>query len=169
MKTKIVSSLFFISIFFACKKEDLTEKEPNPPPVDEYVHNLNKTSLLKLVNDVRQQGCTCGTATMPPVASITWNDQLGNAAFLHSTDMYSNNYFSHTGLNGSNPGNRITAQGYTWRTYGENIARGYTSEQSVMAGWLGSEGHCRNIMNAAFREMGACREGNYWTQLFGAR
>ena len=47
----------------------------------------------------------------------------------------------------------------------ENIANGYASEQSVMNGWLGSEGHCKNIMNGSFKEMGAGREGNYWTQI----
>ena len=101
--------------------------------------------------------------------AVTWNDKLAKAAYDHSVDMKLNDYFSHTGLNGSNPGQRITAAGYIWKTYGENIANGYASEQAVMNGWLGSEGHCKNIMNGSFKEMGAGREGNYWTQIFGAR
>ncbi len=64
--------------------------------------------------------------------------------------MKTNNYFSHTGLNGSTAGQRITAAGYTWSAYGENIANGYSSEQAVINGWLGSEGHCKNIMSAEF-------------------
>jgi uncharacterized protein YkwD len=83
--------------------------------------------------------------------------------------MNANKYFSHTGLDGSNAGQRITLAGYTWAAYGENIAMGYSSEQAVMNGWLNSEGHCRNIMNGKFKEMGAGRDGNYWTQDFGSK
>ena len=106
---------------------------------------------------------------MPPVSPVTWNDQLAKAAYEHSADMKTKNYFEHIAPDGSNPGERITATGYIWRTYGENIALGYKDEQAVMNGWLTSEGHCKNIMNANFKEMGAGREGNYWSQEFGAK
>jgi uncharacterized protein YkwD len=36
-----------------------------------------------------------------------------------------------------------------------------------MNGWLGSEGHCKNIMSANLKEVGVAREGNYWTEDFG--
>src|SRR3990172_6631535 len=95
----------------------------------------------------------------PPVA---WNDSLAIAAYLHSEDMATNQFFSHTGSDGSSPGDRITREGYAWWTYGENIAVGYPTVSAVMQGWLGSDGHCRNIMNPAFREIGAAyAEGPY--------
>ena len=50
---------------------------------------------------------------------------------------------------------RISRQGYSWRTYGENIAIGYPTVASVIQGWLGSEEHCRNLMDPAFAEIGA--------------
>ena len=106
---------------------------------------------------------------MPAVAVVTWNDKLAKAAYYHSVEMKSNDYFSHTGLNGSNAGQRITAAGYTWKTWGENIANGYTTEQAVVSGWLSSEGHCKNIMGINFKEMGVGRQGNYWTQVFAAK
>jgi uncharacterized protein YkwD len=84
------------------------------------------------------------------------------AAYLHSSDMAVNQFFSHTGSDGSSPGDRITREGYAWRTYGENIAVGYPTVSAVLQGWLGSDGHCRNIMNPAFREIGAAyAEGPY--------
>jgi len=169
MKTRIITASIIIALFFSCKKEDTATGDEPIPPADEFVHNLNKTSLLSLINQSRLQGCTCGTTVMPSVAAITWNDQLGNAAYLHSADMNSNNYFSHTGLDGSTPGTRIAAQGYNWKSYGENIANGFTSEQSVMQGWLNSEGHCKNIMDSKFKEIGAGRSGNYWTEVFGSK
>ena len=84
-----------------------------------------------------------------------WSDPLAMAAYLHSEDMAWNGFFSHTGSDGSSAGVRITRQGYPWTAYGENIAVGYTTVSSVIQGWLGSEGHCRNLMSPAFTEIGA--------------
>jgi uncharacterized protein YkwD len=155
---------------YSCQKQDLTAKVlPTDDSSGVSGNNVNQATLLQLVNNVRQSGCTCGSTIMPPVSAITWNIRLETAAFNHSNDMYINDYFNHVGLNGSSAGERITAAGYIWITYGENIAKGYTSEQSVVAGWINSEGHCKNIMNASFREMGVGRAGSYWTQEFGTR
>lgn len=154
-------------LVYSCQKEDLQpDKNSNHNTTDS---TTKETLLLTLVNNVRQTGCTCGTTVMPPVPPLTWNDLLEKAALGHSKDMNTNNYFSHTGLDGSSPGDRITRAGYTWKAYGENIALGYTAEQDVMNGWLQSEGHCKNIMSSRVKEMGVGRDGNYWTQVFGMR
>jgi uncharacterized protein YkwD len=170
MKTKflvVAISLFFIFLY-SCRKGDVTVPKQDPP-VNSNSFNVQKDVMLQRINSVRAAGCTCGSTTMPPVAAISWSDQLAAAAYHHSKDMFQKNYFSHTGANGSSPGERIVAAGYNWKTYGENIAKGYASEEAVIAGWLASEGHCKNIMNPSFKEMGAGREGSYWTQLFGSR
>jgi len=52
---------------------------------------------------------------------------------------------------------------------GENIAFGQTTEAQVFNDWIASESHCKNIMTASFKEMGAARADNYWTQVFGAK
>jgi len=175
---RILTIIAILSVLtFSCKKQDLpannetgnTGSGNNGGSAPDVVYNVSKSKILQLINNVRQTGCNCGSTTMPPVAAVTWNDKLGKAAYDHSVDMKSNDYFSHTGLNGSNAGQRITAAGYTWKAYGENIAKGYSTEQAVVNGWLSSEGHCKNIMSSNFKEMGVGREGNYWTQDFGAR
>ena len=127
----LLYTLILSVLLFSCKKEDIpatiettnngTGNTGNTTPT--IVYNVNKAKILQLVNNVRKSGCTCGTTAMPPVAAVTWNDKLAKAAYDHSLDMKSNDYFSHTGLNGSSPGQRITAAGYVWKTYGENIAR----------------------------------------------
>jgi uncharacterized protein YkwD len=65
-------------------------------------------------------------------------------------------------------------------TWGENIAQGYPSPEDVVEGWMDSDGHCSNIMAAAFSligvgyypgeasGMGFSRDAHYWTQNFGA-
>jgi uncharacterized protein YkwD len=174
IKWGILVAFLFSLALVSCQKEDIkpvetTPVEPEAPAGPAIVYNVNKAKMLELVNNVRRTGCNCGNTAMPPVAAVTWNDRLARAAFDHSADMQAHEYFSHTGLNGSNAGQRMIAAGYNWRAYGENIAKGYANEQAVINGWLGSEGHCRNIMNAGFREMGVGRQGDYWTQLFGSR
>lgn len=131
--------------------------------------SVNKTMMLQLVNEVRKKGCQCGDTYYYPVKEVLWNDQLEKAAYNHSLDMYTNEYFSHVAPDGSNGGVRITRVGYNWKAFGENIAAGYRSEKEVVDGWLSSPGHCKNIMSTNFKEMGVARVGNYWTQEFGSK
>ncbi|MCC6289320.1 MAG: CAP domain-containing protein [Chitinophagaceae bacterium] len=157
-------------ILFSCKKDDAMETTP-PEEVQkpDFAYGVNAADILDMVNEVRKSGCNCGATYMPPVSELTWNDALGKAAYAHSGDMKNQNYFSHTGSDNSNAGERITAAGYSWITYGENIALGQTTERMVMNSWLKSEEHCKNIMNAGFKEMGVGRIDNYWTQVFAAK
>jgi uncharacterized protein YkwD len=111
--------------------------------------------FLAAVNQARSASRICGDTPYGPAPPVSWSDSLAMAAYLHSEDMVLNNFFSHTGADGSSPGQRISRQGYPWRTYGENIAVGYPTVSSVIQGWLGSEGHCVNLMNPAFTEIGA--------------
>ena len=126
--------------------------------------------ILNRVNQARAAGRSCGTASDPPAPALAWNGMLFNAAGAHSTDMAANNYFSHTSQDGRSAGQRITGAGYAWRAYGENIAAGQTSAQSVVDGWLASPGHCANLMDANFADIGtACVASStstyrtYWT------
>ncbi|GGR41996.1 hypothetical protein GCM10010251_68640 [Streptomyces aurantiogriseus] len=114
---------------------------------------------MALVNSERSKaGCS----------PVTLNATLSKAAQGHSADMASHQNMSHTGSDGSNPGERITRAGYSWSTYGENVAYGYATPEKVMAGWMSSPGHKRNILNCGFKEIGVglAQPGNYWTQDF---
>lgn len=57
------------------------------------------------------------------------------------------------------------------KAYGENIARGHNSVSRVMAAWMSSDGHQRNILRASYGSIGVCCieiDGIwYWVQLFG--
>lgn len=134
-----------------------------------------EAEALRLVNAQRAAGATCGSrGSFAPAAALTWNARLASAAYGHSRDMADNNYFSHDSLDGRSMADRINATGYTWSTIGENIAAGYNSVQSVVSGWMASEGHCANLMNPRFTEFAlACARNDasqyrlYWTQNFG--
>ncbi|WP_316847582.1 CAP domain-containing protein [Pedobacter psychrodurus] len=168
----IVYPLVCITICFAlsCKKGTDSDSSPtDDPPVISTATNINNDALLKLVNDTRLAGCNCGTTVMPPVGALSWNVNLSSAAIAHSKYIASIKALSHTSANGDNVGARVKATGYTWTAVGENIASGQTSEAQVFNDWIKSADHCKNIMNAAFKEMGAAKTDHYWVQVFAAR
>lgn len=126
----------------------------------------DEDKLLVLVNEIRSEGCNCGDDYFPPADDLVWNDTLELAAQNHSDDMNEHDNLSHTGSDGSDPGDRLHTVGYEWSTYGENVAVGFSSGEDVIEGWLDSPGHCRNIMNGNVTQMGVATSGSYWTQVF---
>ncbi|MFE1426669.1 sigma-70 family RNA polymerase sigma factor [Streptomyces fungicidicus] len=115
--------------------------------------------VLSLTNTERAKA-GCG-----PVKS---DDRLARAAQLHSEDMSANDYFSHTGQNGSSFVDRAKAQGHP-SPGAENIARGQSSAASVMDAWMNSPGHRANILNCSLTSLGVgVTESDWtWTQVFG--
>ena len=167
--------LLLLTVFIFCTgcESDLStgvpvSDEPTAPvtgadtPADQSMRAL----VLSLVNENRLNGCRCGSRVMPPVAPLTGNARLTAAARAHSADQARMRRMQHKGSDGSNVGDRVTRAGYTWRNVGENIAWNYPDAEAVMAGWLSSPGHCRNLMSANFREMGMAETDLYWTQVF---
>jgi uncharacterized protein YkwD len=109
---------------------------------------------------------------------VTMNNTLAIVAQAHAVDMAENDFFDHNSLNGDSPFDRMQAAGYHFSAAGENIAAGYASPASVMAGWMNSDGHRANILNCSFTEIGvgyyklANDTGDfnyvhYWVQDFG--
>jgi uncharacterized protein YkwD len=130
-------------------------------------------SAVARMNQHRAAGATCGSrGSFASAAPLRWNALLAQASAAHSTDMAVMNYFSHTSLDGRSMSERVNATGYAWASLGENIAAGYPDIDSVIDGWMRSDGHCANLMNPAFDEVGlACvpgaagsRYAQYWTQ-----
>ncbi|MEV6360193.1 CAP domain-containing protein [Nocardia asteroides] len=122
-----------------------------------------RAQVLDLVNrERRAAGC----------APVRTASKLQTAAQRHSDDMAARGFFDHVNPSGVGPGGRIEAAGYTWRTYGENIARGQDTAAAVMTGWMNSPGHKANILNCGFTELGTGvtlgSGGPWWTQNFGA-
>lgn len=137
-------------------------------------------AVLVIVNQRRSEGADCGQyGSFSPAEPLVMNANLRCSARLHSVDMAENNYFDHTSLDGRTPFDRMAAAGYSGGTMGENIAMGQPTPESVMQGWMDSDGHCRNIMDSGFSEIGVGvfqgeTGGNwwgigsiYWTQNFG--
>ncbi|KAB2971308.1 sigma-70 family RNA polymerase sigma factor [Streptomyces sp. SS1-1] len=120
--------------------------------------------VVALVNKER------ATAGCGPLAE---DSLLDTSARKHSEDMAARGFFDHTNPDGADPGQRITAAGYRWSTYGENIAMGQQTPEAVMESWMNSPGHRANILNCSFKDIGVGVHegpgGPWWTQNFGAK
>jgi uncharacterized protein YkwD len=133
------------------------------------------TRALQLVNEVRARGARCGERSFGPAPPVRLSGTLAGVAFGHANDMARHNYFEHEDLAGHSPADRVRAVGYQEKLVGENIAYGPKSADEVVHGWMDSPGHCENIMDPRFAEMGiafaagqSARRGLFWVQLLVA-
>jgi uncharacterized protein YkwD len=145
---------------------------PPPPRAPTPAPPILASDALQLVNDIRSRGTRCGERVFAPAPPLALSGTLGNVALGHAADMAEHDYFEHRDLDGGSPADRVRAVGYRERLVGENIAYGPKSVQEVVQGWLDSPGHCENIMDPRFAEMGFAyatgrsgRHGLYWVQV----
>ncbi len=115
--------------------------------------------VVRLVNEIRVQN---------GLKALTYNWELSRVARYKSQDMKDNKYFSHTSPVYGTPFQMMKSFGITYRSAGENIARGQRSPKDVVNAWMNSPGHRANILNASFTDIGVgyVASGNYWTQMF---
>ena len=132
--------------------------------------------LLEMINRARSQPRQCGGQEFAAASPLSWNATLGSAAQSHSRIMANNNFFDHIDRDGRTPGDRAELAGYVGQQIGENIAAGQDSVRKVPDGWLASPGHCANLMNPQYRDLGAAYAtdpksdaGIYWTAMFGSQ
>ncbi|WDG44926.1 CAP domain-containing protein [Pseudomonas synxantha] len=132
--------------------------------------------LLNLVNAARAEPRTCGTQAFTAASPLSWSDALASAANSHTRNMANGNFFDHLDHDGRTPGDRAELAGYIAKNIGENIAAGLDTPRKVVDGWLASPGHCANLMNPQFRDLGAAYAmdpksdaGIYWTGVFAAQ
>ncbi|TDF84465.1 CAP domain-containing protein [Pseudomonas sp. H9] len=131
--------------------------------------------LLTLINSARSQQRQCGGQVFAAATPLAWNATLAGAAETHTRAMANQNFLDHVDRDGRTPGDRAELAGYAGQQTGENIAAGQDTPRKVLDGWLASPGHCANLMNPQFSELGAAYAvdpksdaGIYWTAMFGA-
>ncbi len=118
-----------------------------------------ENEVVRLVNEIRVEN---------GLKPLTHNWELSRVARYKSQDMRDNKYFSHTSPVYGSPFQMIKNFGITYRSAGENIARGQKTPAVVVNAWMNSSGHRANILNASFTQIGVgyVADGNYWTQMF---
>ena len=135
----------------------------------------NECDILALVNQQRLQGATCGGQQMPAAPPLEMHPVLRQVARGHAEDMAQNDYFRHDSLDGRSPFDRMKAAGYDFSQAGENIVAGSPTAAAAMQEWMGSPGHCQNIMEGGYVHIGVGyaysdghQYGHLWVQDFGS-
>lgn len=133
----------------------------NVPTVSSSVTAF-ESEVVRLVNEIRAEN---------GLKPLTQDWQLSRVARYKSQDMRDLGYFSHTSPTYGSPFNMMKSFGISYRTAGENIAKGYSTPEAVVNGWMNSPGHRANILNSSYTHIGVgyVASGNYWTQMFVGR
>lgn len=134
---------------------------PDNDTNDEITNNtyISKAEqeVVNLVNQERQK------AGLKP---LEIDIKTSNVARLKAEDMKKKGYFSHTSPTYGSPFDMLKQFGVTYKTAGENIAKGQRTPQQVVNAWMNSEGHKRNILSKSFTHIGVGNTSNYWVQMF---
>ena len=149
----------------------LAAREFKPPPL---IPAVAAARVLELVNAARAVARDCdATHHFAAAHPVSASPALDVVALEHARDMAEHRKLGHPGSDGSEPADRVTHSGYAWRGVGENVASGQQTADAVVKSWLESPGHCENIMEPRFTEMGIAfalapdqNPNIYWTQVF---
>lgn len=140
-------------------QEEVEEKpaENNTSPVQDLAEF--EVQVVELTNEERTK------AGLQPLAI---DEELSRVAREKSQDMATSGYFDHTSPNYGSPFDMMRSFGISYRTAGENIAKGQRTPEEVVNAWMNSQGHRENIMNPNFTHIGVgfVETGNHWTQMF---
>ena len=142
-----------------------------PSSPEQLPLTAKEQEMVKLHNQARSQN---------GLGELCLDSRLVKAARLHAQNMIEANYFAHDSPDGRDPGGRISAQGYDWGTYGENISYGsgsYSTPQNNFDRWMNSEGHLSNILSSNFTafsigeasgDFEGAQDTSMWVADFGA-
>jgi uncharacterized protein YkwD len=146
----------------------LNQARTNPAAAAQEISQNITPDITATLNyyGVNLQSTLNSIASATPQPPLSWNGQLAQSATSHSQDMATNQFQSHTGSNGSSPGQRIQDAGYTNTTStGENVYAYSTSVEEAMEAFLldwgvSDDGHRMNIQQMgvsagnAYRDVG---------------
>ncbi len=128
------------------------------PQPDTTITNF-ESEVVRLVNEIR---------VSHGLGTLTEDWELARVARYKSQDMHDKRYFSHQSPTYGSPFNMMKSFGISYRTAGENIAKGQRTPKAVVDAWMNSSGHRANILNRNYTKIGIgyVADGNYWTQMF---
>ena len=141
--------------------EKHTETTTQAQPSKNQTQNTMAIQVLNLVNKER---------AAKGLSALTLDSALTNAATLKAQDMADKNYFDHTSPTYGTPFQMLKSLGISYRSAGENIAKGQRSATEVMNAWMNSSGHRANILGSSYGKLGVgyvVKNGTtYWVQIF---
>jgi len=131
--------------------------------------------VVRLTNEARAEGGCCGNrGCFRAAGPLDVDALLVRSARSHARDMVERGYFAHESPEGLTPFDRMREAGFRGCTMAENIAAGQPSPASVVEGWRDSPGHCANMLDSRFEQIGVGYRPapdqdtpHFWVQNFG--
>lgn len=140
LHTDFLTYYLLMALFFT-----FVVKQTNLSNVLGFATDISIPKLYQLTNDQR---------TKDDLSPLTYNDKLANAAAKKAQDMFSRNYWSHYGPNGTTPWDFILGSNYQYEYAGENLAKNFLFSQGVVDAWMNSPTHRENILRNNYSEVG---------------
>lgn len=141
----------------------------NPATPTGDVNCIDKTTDPTATRKLREEICALANVERKKVGAspLVLEAKRSRIAQGHATDMYLRDFFGHDSLDGTSPGERLTAAGISWKTWGENIAMNGSDEaSSVVTQWMNSSGHRANILSTKYGRLGVGNDHDLWVQVF---
>ena len=139
----------------------------NKTYTDSSVYAINETAkqTARLVNLERAK------VGLP---SLVVDAPLSKIATIKAEDLNKNEYFAHKSPTYGDPWDMAAHFGYSYRSFGENIAFGQETPEEVVKAWMNSPGHKANILNKDYTNIGAGITKNaqgriYWVHMFSSK
>ena len=134
--------------------------------IDAWVANYHARGGIKDFEQevVRLTNIEREDAGLPPLDLC---ELLMISARFKAQSMHDLDYFSHTSpIYGAFQNISFEVFEIPVQSIGENLANGHRSPESVVAGWMGSDGHRNNILNERYTRIGVGFFENFWAQKF---
>jgi uncharacterized protein YkwD len=184
----VVSKLFVVGIVFTSTassqnrpvavkfatsdNSEIAKSDTRPRLVKNETSSQNSELLLmerKAFDLLNQKRIDIGNSP------LVWSENIAKVARLHSSNMASYKFFSHSGLDGLTVDGRADSLGFKkWRAIGENIAynRGFDNPvEFTVERWMLSASHKKNLLDSRWKEAAvgiakASDDTYYFTEVF---
>lgn len=115
------------------------------PGVLGYASQIDTAKVVDLTNSQRLNA---------GLEIVKLNSALSQAALAKASDMFANNYWAHVSPTGTEPWSFITNSGYKYQHAGENLARDFSNPNDIVAAWMNSPTHKKNLLDSRYRDIG---------------
>ena len=85
---------------------------------------------------------------------LVLDDKLSQAAYLKAQDMFEKQYWAHDAPDGTQPWKWLGDVGYNYAEAGENLAKGFNTNDTVVTAWLHSPEHRANVLKSDYTQVG---------------
>lgn len=140
------------------------------PKTDERIEDEQKVDgefarrFLELTNEIRTKGCHCGGGYFPPVPEVEWSDTVAYATKELVVNLWKTKGMT-TDVGGKSTVQRLADVGIKTEKAYENMSYSFIEIEQAFRGWKLTPPHCKRLMDARVKRIGAARKDKYWSMI----